>query len=87
MSLAADAIAAITGAGFEPAQVAEMVVKYGPALLALVQLIEQERDAEKRAALTDELTRGMQFAKETGDTSQTENALRAHCNSVHGCRL
>lgn len=70
-----------------PEDLTKLVLTYGPAVEALIQFIEAHRDNEKRAQVADEITRGLQRAKETGDSSGLESAIRAHCDAIRGCRL
>lgn len=56
------------------------------AINSLIQFIEAHQDAKVRANAMDAISRGFQDAKETGDTSQLEKAIREHCTSI-GCRI
>lgn len=69
---------------FSPDDIAKLIVQYGPAIEALVRFIELEKDEKKRALSMDAITRGLQSAKQTGDTTQLMDAVRSHCTSV-GC--
>jgi hypothetical protein len=73
-----------------PGDAIRIVAQYGPALgemiAAVIQFMEKQEDDKLRATSMDSFTRGLQIAKETGDTSQLEAAIRGHC-SASGCRL
>jgi len=69
-----------------PVDMAKIIVEYGPCLEALIQFIELQEDEKKRALAMTDITRGLQYAKQTGDTSQLEASIRAHCGA-NGCRL
>lgn len=64
----------------------KMVADYGPAIEALIQFIEKVEDDKIRAQSMDSITRGLQYASQTGDTSLLESAIRAHCGAA-GCEL
>lgn len=69
-----------------PEDLLTVIAKYGPAIEALIGFIERERDDKLRAVSMDAITRGLQYASQTGDPSQLEVAIKAHCG-VDGCRL
>lgn len=56
------------------------------AIGALIEFIEMHQDDKLRAESMDLITRGLRYAKQTGDTSQLEMAIRDHCTSS-GCRI
>lgn len=60
------------------ADLVKIIAEYGPAIEALIQFIELHKDNEKRALSMNSLTRGLHYAKETGDTTQLSQALRSH---------
>lgn len=68
-----------------PVDALEVVVKYAPAIEALIGFIEREKDDKIRAVSMDAITRGLHYASETGDTSQLEAAIKSHCGP-DGCR-
>jgi hypothetical protein len=69
-----------------PVELIEAIGKYGPAIEALIRFIEVHKDDKLRALSVDSITRGLQFAKETGDTTALNEALRDHCDSS-GCHF
>jgi hypothetical protein len=71
----------LLGAEVAPADIATLILKYGPAISALIHFIELEEDEKKRACAMDEITRGLQAASETGDTTLLEAALKAHISN------
>ena len=60
------------------ADMLNLLAKYGPAIEALIQFIELQADEKKRAVAFDGITRGLQYASQTGNTTLLESAIRAH---------
>lgn len=71
---------------FPLGDILKALIQNWPAVEALLRYIEQHEDDKKRAAAMDAISRGFQNAKETGDTSALEKAVRDHCPSS-GCRI
>ena len=69
MGVASEALAAIPG---------EDLVKFAPLLLAVIKGTMDHDGEEKIALSMDSISRGLQYAKETGDTSQLTAAIDAH---------
>lgn len=82
MTLVGAALTAIS-----PEDAVKIMAEYGPAVMALIQLLKTQHDDELRAQSMDSITKGLHYAEETGDTSQLETALRTHCNQTDGCRI
>jgi hypothetical protein len=73
MSLIGEAITSMS-----PDEILKLIQDYSPVIIAIVSFIEQHKDDKKRALALDGITRGLQYAKETGDTAELEAAIRAH---------
>lgn len=64
----------------------KLLTEYRPLITSLIQFMETHRDDKLRAESMDAITRGLQYASQTGDPSQLESAIRNHCGSS-GCRI
>lgn len=60
------------------------LVAYLPLIEQVFESVKQIRDDEARALSMNNITRGIQYAIQAGDTSQLEAAIRDHCSST-GC--
>lgn len=69
-----------------PEDIVKIVATYGPAIEALIEFIEMHHDEKVRAQSMDSITRGFQIAKQTGDPSEVQAAIRSHC-TPDGCRI
>jgi len=69
-----------------PEDATKIIAEYGPVIEALIRFMETRLDDKLRASSMNEITRGFQNASQTGDTSQLEAAIRAHCTR-DGCTL
>lgn len=64
----------------------KFLLEFEPLIEEAIQFGERQHDDKLRAASMDSITRGLQYAKETGDTSQLEQAIKDHCGP-DGCRI
>lgn len=67
MGLVADALSEIPGTD---------LLKFAPLLIAVAKAAMDHADEKALAVSLDPISRGAQYAKETGDTSQLELAVR-----------
>lgn len=69
-----------------PEDAVKVIAEYGPVIEALIRFLETRRDDKQRALSMNEITRSLHNASQTGDPSQLEAAIRAHCGA-DGCRI
>jgi hypothetical protein len=62
----------------------DVLAKYGPLIEALITFIEKQQDDTVRAVAMSDITRGLQYASQTGDTSQLETAIRNSLRASSG---
>lgn len=69
MGLVSEALSAIPG---------EDLIRFAPLIIAVITGTMGHASQEKIALSMDSISRGLEYAKETGDTSQLEKAIRDH---------
>ncbi len=72
--------------GVDEAEMAKKLMELLPFFEAAYRFIHTIQDDKLRALSMNEITRGLHYASQSGDTSLLEKALREHCTAA-GCNL